>query len=164
MAAAVDDSIQAVRRSAQTCAAEFQHMEAVTEDAETVCPFMNLALTHCHLRRALTIPAVPLTSATCIQLLSRSNTTQAVLFAATRSNQDQPDEQLTRDGSSLLRLNIEEFHDVTPLHVEQQVAAESDRSPAAAHGDSLLRMATVLDALAAEQKLMVSAALLSFLQ
>ena len=43
-AAAVDDNIQAVRRSVQICAAAFRHMEAVADAAEAVCPCINLAM------------------------------------------------------------------------------------------------------------------------
>ena len=90
-----------------------------------------------------------------------SSTSQTVFFAAEERNKNQPPEQQSRDKMSLQQLTCGTAgsQDVPPLLAEQQVAAGSHRSPAAAHEDSLLRMVTVLDALAAEQMLMVSAAL-----
>ena len=166
VAATVDNSIQAVHRCVQTCTAELQCMHAASDAVEAVRPPWLPGNVHCHLHHVISTPTLPLVSAA-LRRLNPSSTPQAVLYGTDEAGgEDEPSEQHMRASLLLIRpdCDAEGSQDIPLLQTGRKAPTELDSSPAAAAQDSLLRMVTVLDALEAEQKLMVSAALKFLLQ
>ena len=86
---------------------------------------------------------------------------QAVLFASQTDGECQPSEQQSHASPTPLRPDddSQEPQGVLSMNTGQEAPPEVDGTQAAAAQDWLLRAVTILDALEAEQRLMVSAAL-----